>query len=194
MRRSTHMVPGWQARWAGACAVAACGLMLSASPAQAAERSQASQPLPEIRADGSYAARVTRVFDGDTVWVQPLDGSKYRKLRLDGIDAPEICQPGGPAAREALSARVLQQTVWVRERAQDDYGRGLARLRLGQEDMGAYLVGQGLVWSYRWRRSLGPYVNEEARAREKQLGLFALPAGAVAESPRDFRRRNGPCF
>lgn len=49
-----------------------------------------NQPAPRV-----YEARVTRVSDGDTIWVQPLSGGRYRKLRLDGLDAPEICQLGG---------------------------------------------------------------------------------------------------
>ena len=36
---------------------------------------------------------VTHVSDGDTVWVQPLQGGEAYKVRLLGIDAPEICQP-----------------------------------------------------------------------------------------------------
>lgn len=140
--------------------------------------------------DTVYAARVSRVFDGDTVWVQPLAGGRYRKLRLDGIDAPEICQPGGTAARDALAKRVLGQQVEVRVRRHDEYGRGLARLRHQGDDLGAWLVGSGLAWSYRWGRSLGPYAAQEAASREAGLGVVG---DAKAELPRDFRRRHGPC-
>ena len=56
-----------------------------------------------------YAARVTRVFDADTVWVQPAAGGRWRKLRLDGLDAPEICQAMGVAARDALASRLLER-------------------------------------------------------------------------------------
>jgi endonuclease YncB( thermonuclease family) len=31
---------------------------------------------------------VTHVSDGDTVWVQPLQGGEAHKVRLLGIDAP----------------------------------------------------------------------------------------------------------
>ena len=55
---------------------------------------------------------VVRVTDGDTVMFKPdVQGEKPFKLRLEGIDAPEICQPGGVEAREALSARVLNKHV-----------------------------------------------------------------------------------
>lgn len=137
-----------------------------------------------------YAARVTRVFDGDTLWVKPLQGGRYRKLRLDGIDAPEICQSGGTASRDALAARVLNQVVEVSVRQHDDYGRGIAHLRHQGDDIAAWMVAHGQAWSYRWRRSLGPFKDEEAQARRARKGLFAE---AEAELPRDFRKRHGPC-
>jgi micrococcal nuclease len=137
-----------------------------------------------------YEARVTRVFDGDTLWVKPVTGGSYRKLRLDGLDAPEICQSGGTASRDALAARVLQQVVTVHERSRDDYGRALVRLTHAGDDVGAVLVLQGHAWSYRWRYSQGPYAVQEQKARTQNMGLFADKA---AEVPRDFRRRHGPC-
>ena len=141
-------------------------------------------------ADRVYEARVTRVFDGDTLWVLPLPEGRYRKLRLDGLDAPEICQDGGVASRDALSARVLQQVVTVRERATDDYGRALVRLEVAGADVGTWMVAQGMAWFYRWRHSDGPYAEDEAQARAQKRGLFAA---AAPEVPRDFRRRHGPC-
>ena len=140
--------------------------------------------------DEIYSARVSRVFDGDTLWVKPLAGGKYRKLRLEGIDAPEICQNGGEAARDVLSWRVLNQVVEVRVRAQDDYGRGVARIVHQGEDVAAWMVSAGQAWSYRWRRSPGPFAAEENLSRERGRGVFK---DAAAELPRDFRKRHGPC-
>lgn len=137
-----------------------------------------------------YAAKVTRVFDGDTVWVSPQEGGPPRKLRLLGLDAPEICQSGGEASRDALAARVLHQVVQVEVTRLDDYGRGLARLVFSGGDVGAWLVRQGHAWSYRWRASLGPYAEEESLARQSRRGLFA---DQKAEVPRTFRQRHGPC-
>lgn len=152
-----------------------------------------AQSAPEPfspRFGDAYEARVTRVPDGDTLWVKPAAGGSYRKLRIDGVDAPEICQEGGVAARDALSRRLLEQTVTVTERRRDDYGRALARLAHRGEDIGAWLVGDGWAWSYRWRHSEGPFAAEERRARAAQKGIFGNPS---PEEPRYFRRRNGPC-
>lgn len=138
----------------------------------------------------TYTARVTRVSDGDTLWVRPLAGGRYQKLRLDGVDAPELCQSGGPAAREALAWHVLDQVVTVHVRAVDSYGRGLAQIRIGGEDLAAALVRGGHAWSYRWQHSQGPYAVEEAQARAERRGIFEWDS---AELPHEFRRRHGPC-
>ena len=138
----------------------------------------------------AFAGKVAFVTDGDTLWVRPDTGGAPRKLRIEGIDAPEICQAGGEAAREVLKRRVLHQQVEVTVRGHDDYGRGLAHIRANGNDLGAELVRAGQAWSYRWRRDLGPYAAEEAAARAAGLGLFAA---TQAELPRAFRQRHGPC-
>lgn len=138
-----------------------------------------------------FLARATAVPDGDTLWVQPQAGGTPRKLRLQGIDAPEICQQGGEAARDALRGLVDQKLLHVDVRYQDDYGRGLARIQVDGQDLGARLVADGQAWSSRWRRSRGPYVAQEAAARAASRGVFAEPA---PEPPRNFRQRNGSCY
>lgn len=138
-----------------------------------------------------YTGQVERIADGDTVWVRADAGGRPRKLRLEGIDAPEICQPGGETSRTFLLKLALHQRVSVMVNHQDDYGRGLARVHLKGEDLGARMVRSGHAWSYRWRRSPGPYAAEEKLARQARLGLFANDA---AEVPRDFRKRHGSCY
>jgi len=138
-----------------------------------------------------FTARVTKVADGDTLWVQPASGSAARKLRLQGLDAPEICQSGGAASRRALQELIGNALVRVELTYYDDYGRGLARIHLRGQDVGAQLVRAGQAWSSRWRRSLGPYAAEEAAARQARAGLFSA---AAPELPRDFRQRRGSCI
>jgi len=138
-----------------------------------------------------FLARATAVPDGDTLWVQPQAGRTPRKLRLQGIDAPEICQQGGVASRDALRGLVDQKLLYVDVRYQDDYGRGLARVQVDGQDLGAKLVASGQAWSSRWRHSPGPYAAQEAVARAAGLGIFAQPN---PELPRNFRQRNGSCY
>ena len=143
-----------------------------------------------VHATPGFAGKVSHVSDGDTLWVQPDGGGAPRKIRLDGVDAPELCQPGGVASRQALERAALNRRAEVRVRRHDDYGRELARVQVDHQDLGAQLVREGQAWSYRWRRHPGPYAAEEAQARQARRGLFAA---ASPERPRDFRQRHGPC-
>lgn len=147
--------------------------------------------LPQSGMAEVFSGRVSRVSDGDTLWVRPDGGGVPRKLRLQGLDAPEICQAGGAASRDALEQLVANKAVNVRVLYQDDYGRGLARILVNERDVAAIMVQTGHAWSSRWHRSLGPYAVQENQARAAGAGLFADPA---AEMPRDFRKRYGSCF
>jgi micrococcal nuclease len=133
---------------------------------------------------------VTHVSDGDTVWVQPLHGGEAYKVRLQGIDAPEICQPWGPQARAALHAVLQGQVVEVQGHARDSYGRLLAQLSRQGQDVGAWMVGQGYAWSYSYQHHAGVYDALQAMAQSQRLGLFA---DARALQPRWFRKRFGSC-
>ena len=142
---------------------------------------------------------VTRVVDGDTVWVKiatrgrGVSGRETLKVRIVGIDAPEICQLGGPESLQALRGHVLGQSVTLTSpsaRSHDDYGRLLATLDKQGEDVGRWMVRRGQAWSYSYRRNAGPYAAEQAQAQAAGAGLFAH---AAAEHPRSFRRRHGSC-
>lgn len=138
----------------------------------------------------SYPAVVLHVSDGDTVWVRPARGGPRVQVRLLGVDAPEICQRFGEQSREALSRFVLRRTVIVEEHGRDDYDRVLAKMRRSGQDVGGWLVGNGLAWSPTFRRQPGPYDALQTQAREARRGLWAA---AHPLEPRTFRRLRGSC-
>jgi micrococcal nuclease len=133
------------------------------------------------------------VVDGDTLRVRPPGGGKPLSVRIEGIDAPEICQAGGTASRDALMRKVLGQRVMVHGRRHDDYGRLLAKVTLKEEDTGQWMVAQGLAWSYRYRADAGPYASQQRRAKAAGLGIFA-PSQGPAMRPAQFRRQHGSCY
>jgi endonuclease YncB( thermonuclease family) len=133
---------------------------------------------------------VTKVVDGDTLHVQPAQGGSSQKLRIKGIDAPEVCQAWGMQSREALARMVWGQRVTVQLNDVDDHGRWLAQVFVNGEDVGARLVAQGHAWSYQFRRDPGPYAFQQQQAAINRLGLFGQPQ---AMRPREFRQRHGPC-
>lgn len=133
---------------------------------------------------------VTRVVDGDTLWVKTSGAQQALKVRLQGIDAPEICQPGGVQAREALKRRVLGQSVTVTSGAHDDDGRTVGTLHMQGQDMARWLVAQGHAWVYSYRHKKGPYADELRQAQLARRGVFS---DVAAEEPRLFRKRHGSC-
>ena len=138
----------------------------------------------------AWPGKVTHVSDGDTVWVQALQGGQVFKVRLQGLDAPEICQAWGPQSRDTLHAALHDQMVDVQGQYHDSYGRLLAQVSRQGNDVGAWMVSHGHAWSYSYRGHPGAYDAEQATAQSQQLGLFA---DARAVQPRWFRKRFGPC-
>lgn len=132
---------------------------------------------------------VTRVSDGDTLQITVSAARKPIKLRIQGIDAPEICQNGGKAARDALRARLLRQSVTFSTQARDQFGRVIARVEHSGQDMGAWLVSNGHAWSDAYRNP-GPYATEQMAAQKKALGLWAQ---RPAIEPKQWRKINGTC-
>ena len=133
---------------------------------------------------------VTRVVDGDTLWVKTSASAQPLKVRIHGIDAPEICQPGGVQARDALRQRVLGQSVTVTSRAHDNYGRTIGTLHMQGQDIGRWLVAQGHAWVYNYRYKKALYADEFSQAQDARRGVFNA---GLAEEPRLFRQRHGSC-
>ena len=145
---------------------------------------------PQPSAPPLIDASVARVVDGDSLWLVPAAGGTVLEVRLKDIDAPEICQPWGPEARDALQEQVLSKPVQARLAGHDVHGRTLATLYVDTVNVNQWLVKEGHAWSARVKYDRGPYVAEERMAKALGRG-FNRAGGAVM--PRDFRRDHGPC-
>lgn len=140
---------------------------------------------------------VTRVVDGDSLWVTPVAGPGAAamppapvEVRMLGIDAPEICQAHGLEARDALRDLVLDRLVGVQGVGRDTYGRLLATITVEGLNVNRRQVAEGHAWSSRHKWDQGPYVKQERQAKALGRGLHA---GGGAVLPSDFRRSHGPC-
>ena len=179
------MLPGQDARMRRALLIIA--LLCAALLASGVFVSNATAAQPP-----SIAGVVRYVIDGDTVVLQPDAGAgKPVKLRLLGLDAPEICQAGGVEARDALARRVVGRRVLATGAVSDVYHRRLVTLTHDGDDIGAWMVRQGQAWNARYRGRPGPYTDQEREARDAQRGLFAVPD---PQPPRSFRRAHGSCY
>lgn len=131
----------------------------------------------------THVGTVVRVVDGDTINVRVPPGPGRRsprkiKVRLYGVDAPELDQPYGGASAKALAQLTLGREVEVFEVARDDYGRVVAFVRVGGVDVSSVMVRGGHAWAF--RRYLGRLRGDEGycvleyQARAEQAGLWAL--------------------
>lgn len=98
------------------------------------------------------AGIVGRVIDGDTVVVDlDLGWDIYTRVpvRLAGINARELRDPGGPEARDYLSRVLPENTaITVRSLDRDKYGRALAVIYLGTRNINERLLDEGWAAPY----------------------------------------------
>lgn len=120
-----------------------------------------------------FTGKVVAVADGDTITV--LRERVQVKVRLVEIDAPEKAQAFGNRSRQALAALVHGQEVLVVEHGLDRYGRTLGRIYLGDLDVNADQVRQGMAWVYRKYAKDASLIPIEAEARAERRGLWSDP-------------------
>ncbi len=140
----------------------------------------------------TVAAPVAQVKDGDTLVL----GSKT--FRLAGIDAPEyhqLCKDGqgkdwpcGKAALSQLDAYVQSGSIVCAPRAEDKYGRKVAKCASATvPDLAEAMAQAGLAISPA-ESGTAAYADAEAAARAAKRGIwqgsFDLPADYRALHPR----------
>lgn len=124
-----------------------------------------------VTAVAELSGRVVAVHDGDTLTVSS-QGKKVR-VRLDGIDAPELEQRYGKSSRSALSRLCRGKQAVVDERGKNEEGLVLASVTCAGVDANAEQVKQGLAWVFRTYLPLGsPLYELETNARLMQRGLW----------------------
>lgn len=139
-----------------------------------------------------------RVVDGDTFAVGDT------RVRLFGIDAPENGQPcadqrgrqidcGDWVTRQVAAQFDGVQTTCV-EIEKDRYDRSVATCIVQQQDVGGWIVSEGLAWAY--LRYSDAYALDEKSAAVASRGIWAFDI----ENPATFRAvqaaaptPSGPC-
>lgn len=132
---------------------------------------------------------VSSVSDGDTFKIGKV------RVRLHGIDAPEIAQkcaqPDGGSyacgvrATNALKALIGSTPVFCAILDVDRYGRLIGHCLIGSTsgmDLGRLMVAEG--WAVAYRRYSLDYVPAEARAKAGRLGIWR----GEFQLPEDFRK------
>lgn len=158
--------------------ILACGLPLQSA------WSRDGQPAPK-----PLIGTIVRVTDGDTVTLLDTQNMRY-KLRLAGIDAPEMHMPYGQQSKQNLADMVYGKEVVALITKEDKYGRYIATIVLDGVDVNLQMLQTGLAWHYtKYAReqtvdSAARYLKAEQEARARSTGLWSE---ASPVSPWDWR-------
>ncbi|MGE3154420.1 MAG: thermonuclease family protein [Nitrospiraceae bacterium] len=119
-----------------------------------------------------FRTDVFRVIDGDTLEIRHHGRSE--RVRVEGIDCPELTQPYGKQAKRAVMALVIGSSVTLKTygRSRDGSVRADVIIANGRQ-LSQILLEEGLAWRVTTVDSSGSDLEEGARYAKR--GLWADP-------------------
>ena len=119
------------------------------------------------------------VIDGDTFYIQ-----HRQRVRLLGLDAPELENCYGPEAKKALEEVILDKQVQLTELRVDIYKRIVASVHIDGKSVNEYMIKNGFAYY----RSAGALEQDELKvantyAREHKIGIYS--ANCFQQDPPD---------
>lgn len=139
----------------------------------------------ELKESESIVGKVTRVSDGDTVILIDNKGEK-KKIRLDGIDAPEIGQEYGDESKEFVEKLVLNKKVKIKVIGIDKYNRILGVVYLDSLNVNEELLANGLAWQYHYNENQ-KYAELVESAKKRKLNIWSR---GNSIDPYNWRKEN----
>ena len=159
-------------------------LLLATPRAAEVETKNESKPVAYTAVhDGSY--QVVHVVDGDTLDIAV--GDSIARLRLIGMDTPEVVDPRKPVqcfgreasekAHELLDGKQVLTESDPSQGTFDKYGRTLEYVRLPDGMLyNEYMIASGYAHEYTYHlpyKYQAAFKADEKAARENQLGFWA---------------------
>lgn len=139
--------------------------------------------------------QVVAVSDGDTIGV--LDSERVtHRVRLAGIDAPELGQAFSQRAKQHLAGLVHGRSVDVKWNKRDRYGRIVGKVVVDGMDVCREMVAAGFAWHYKaYESEQSPedrdaYSDAEIAARQSEIGLWSERYPIPPWEYRNWRRSN----
>ncbi len=116
---------------------------------------------------------VVGVHDGDSITVLS-DDKVQTKIRLTGIDAPELGQAFGKKAKQVLSDKCFNKKVKIQSVGIDRYGRTVAWVyTIDNECINVYMVKAGCAWHYKQFSKDITLATAEVEARHSKLNIWS---------------------
>jgi len=138
-----------------------------------------------ISVPDSFKAKVIGVTSGDSIVVL-LDDNSQLKIRLEGIDCPELQQAYGDSAKQVIVALCFKKRVRVEKVGLDGYGRTLAFVYIDDLCLNKELLRLGYAWHYRKYNDDPELAQLEVEARNAKVGLWQQDS---LVAPWDFRNK-----
>jgi endonuclease YncB( thermonuclease family) len=151
-------------------------------------RSKKSPQTPGV--PSRFIARIFGVHDGDSLRIN-TEGGRSMRVRLYGVDCPEIGQPYGIKARALTRQLAYGRFLILEPKGKDRYGRIIAKVYLLTRKMlSQEIVKAGACW---WYQKYAPddevLAELEGEARAAKRGLWANPNPIPPWDWRKQRRR-----
>ncbi|MFD2787363.1 thermonuclease family protein [Hymenobacter rubripertinctus] len=152
----------------------------------------APKPVPAAprRGTGPEYGTVRRVLDADTYEV--LLPAGLVRVRLPGVDAPELSQPFGKQAADSVARLLIGRVLEVERLGQDSYGRTLTSLRVGMSAgplagpfrrrwlrLDSLVVVRGWAWAYEPGQAVPALAGLQELAQRQRRGLWRCGAAKV---------------
>jgi micrococcal nuclease len=134
----------------------------------------------------TFTAKVIGITDGDSITVL-TDKKQQVKIRLEGIDCPELRQDFGNRAKQTTSGLCFKKNVRVKKTGTDRYGRMLAYVYVDNLCVNRELIKLGMAWQYKQYNKDPTLAKLEAKARKAKVGLWAQKN---PEAPWEWRNIN----
>ena len=132
------------------------------------------------RGTGPEYGTVRRVLDADTYEV--LLPAGLVRVRLPGVDAPELSQPYGRQAADSVARLLRGRVLEVERLGVDGYGRTLAGLRVGVAagPLAGPFGRRWLRWIVCWWCGAGPGLTSRAGRCRRWRGCRSWPSASGA--------------
>ena len=158
------------------------------SVAVSSEKSAPKQSVKtNVTKENRIYGRAVHIADGDTITFQTTAGEKF-KVRLYAIDAPEKAQPYGPQSTGILRNLIGQQVLNIQIINTDRYGRKVAKIYAGKQDLNAEMIKLGAAWHYKYYDKSSDYDRYEQLEKNARAGRKGLWNRNNPTPPWEYRK------
>ena len=158
--------------------------MLQQESAQPPSQQPKEKKEPKEEKEESIVAMVTKVIDGDSLKAKSKEGREY-EIQVEGIDAPELKQPYGKEATEALNTMVMGKEITVTWTKKDNFERLLAQVHVDKTHVNQEMLRNGHAWHFKRYNQSKVLADLEEEAKKAKRGLWEKEN---PQAPWDFRK------